>query len=756
VSVQSWLAAFGEVLASGTPPAIPAAKAFAELVSANAVPALSLAAIRQHKLKTYESVEVLVEVERPQDLRHPIKATEPVAVIFSAAGGKPSALALRDDFPDTPHQNAIPPGMPASLCIDDRPWSEAKLTYTPMDLARRIQLWLAKAARGELHDRSLPPEPLFFPTALSLILPPGAIAAAGNQLSLVGYMRPENKALVILETAGDAARAQRRPTFTVLQFQAKPQQLARMRHAPQTLGELGADLTAHGIDLERDIKAQLRGWASAGPAKADLLASRLILLIAFPVVDEKGSTATDLRAFVSLDPAGKVGELLGCILPHRPIVAGPVVYAQAIKTAAAKPVPIEPGLVHLAFHRELAARIAGQAAPDTRRAVLVGAGAIGSQLALNLGREGKFRWTVIDGDTLLPHNLARHGLLGFDVGVPKAIALGANLTALLGEPADSIVADFLEPGAEKDRIDAALDAADVVIDASASIAVARRLADPASINARRVCAFFNPAGTAAIVLMEPADRSVTLHDLEAQYYRLALTEPALAAHLQLPASGVSYSGSCRSLTNRIPATSAALLSALAARGIDDALKKTSGSISVWTDDPNGNIARTTKSAAAVYASGSGWKIIYNDDLLDDLTRLRAENLPKETGGVLMGVVDTSRKTIHLAHALPAPPDSAASTTGFERGVAGLFDEIGRLAELTQHQLRYVGEWHSHPDRASALPSDADLSQLVWLHSELQNEGVPAVMAIAGQNGRFSFLMTQHAGCDAGANGGAHG
>ena len=117
----------------------------------------------------------------PKTSRYPIRATEPVAVVFAAEGGQPRVLALRDDFPDTPHQNWTPQDAPCSLCIDDRPWPEAKLTYRPADLIRRIQLWLAKAARGELHDTAQPPDPLFFVSQLAIIIPRSALQA-GREL----------------------------------------------------------------------------------------------------------------------------------------------------------------------------------------------------------------------------------------------------------------------------------------------------------------------------------------------------------------------------------------------------------------------------------------------------------------------------------------------------------------------------------------------------------------------------------------------
>jgi hypothetical protein len=102
----------------------------------------------------------------------------------------------------------------------------------------------------------------------------------------------------------------------------------------------------------------------------------------------------------------------------------------------------------------------------------------------------------------------------------------------------------------------------------------------------------------------------------------------------------------------------------------------------------------------------------------------------------------SRKSVHIAHALPAPADSTASETGFERGVASLAAQVSAAVAATMHQLRYVGEWHSHPDRATAMPSNIDLAQLLWLGEELQNEGLPGLMAIAAQDGRLAIALGQ--------------
>lgn len=81
-------------------------------------------------------------------------------------------------------------------------------------------------------------------------------------------------------------------------------------------------------------------------------------------------------------------------------------------------------------------------------------------------------------------------------------------------------------------------------------------------------------------------------------------------------------------------------------------------------------------------------------------------------------------------------------------MAELADTVNRANEASLHQIRYVGEWHSHPPRASRMPSIIDLAQVAWLRRELAQEGLPAVMAIAADHDQFTFLLADAA--DAGS------
>jgi hypothetical protein len=48
-----------------------------------------------------------------------------------------------------------------------------------------------------------------------------------------------------------------------------------------------------------------------------------------------------------------------------------------------------------------------------------------------------------------------------------------------------------------------------------------------------------------------------------------------------------------------------------------------------------------------------------------------------------------------------------------------------------------------------MPSSTDIVQLLWLGQELENEGLPGLMAIAAQDGHFTFAVSGAGLTDAG-------
>ncbi len=744
MSLHPWWTNFGVEIASPAELVPEPAKALAAFLQRNTVTGAVLVAMRQDP-ELGAAIHLEIEVERPQDLAHPIRAVEPITIIFPYSGGQPRVFALREDFPYTAHRNWGAADTPRSLCIDDRPWAEAKLTTTSADLVRRTQHWLAKAARGELHDPALPPEPLFFGSGLAMVIPPDSLSGAVNTVELVGIMRPDNNRLILTYHANrvQPAFANLLPAFMVLGFRAEPQTVDRMRDAPRTLAELADELRACGVDLMQELEARLKGWAGVDGVNVRHLACRLAVVVSFPVIASDGKTNDDLFAFFSVDSVGDVGVALGILTKNLPPKPGYVRQIPAGASTGGASSHVEPAQVHLAFTRELAATVAGAENSDKRAVVMVGAGSIGSHIAVDLAREGKFSWSVVDDDYILPHNIARHALYPNDVGASKATALARQLSELFDEPCQALVCNVLYPSDKAQELAHELNKADVIIDTSASVAVSRHLSDLADVRARRLSAFFNPTGTAVVLLAEGADRAISLRDLEAQYHRAMQGDSRLAGHLDSTHQGVRYSGSCRALTNKISATKAALLSALAARGFGDALNSDDASARIWQLQDDGSVDLFDIPVAPVHQVQFGdWSVTYDDRLLEMLSRMRRDRLPNETGGVLLGVVDNSRKSIHVVLAFPQPEDSKGTPGEFVRGVVALREIVDAAVTRSMHQLRYIGEWHSHPRRASTTPSDVDLAQIAWLGQEMEVEGLPGLMAIAGDNGAFTFVTSR--------------
>ena len=95
-----------------------------------------------------------------------------------------------------------------------------------------------------------------------------------------------------------------------------------------------------------------------------------------------------------------------------------------------------------------------------------------------------------------------------------------------------------------------------------------------------------------------------------------------------------------------------------------------------------------------------------------------------------GLADIPAKSIHVVEALPAPPDSIEKPNEFIRGTRGVQEAIDEVRRKTAGQVRYVGEWHSHPSKASARPSPIDTLQIDWLAALMDMDSMPALMMIA--------------------------
>ena len=682
-----------------------------------------------------EAVLVEVQTFRPQMPAIPLLSSEPVAFRFGHGDARqPGVHPLRPDFPRTTHQSWAPRGYPSALCIDDRPWAEARRTWTPAETLQRTMRWFERAGMGELHDVGQPLDPFFFGAAWRLVLPKAAFDGADGQTEIFACQRDPRSRVVIASMDGSTVSPNGGIAVSFIGYAPPPAPMGVMKNCPLKIAELDEELKPLGIDLLADL-SKCNFLRADG--KASRLNSRLGIMVRMTVTDPNGNPARreDPYVFWTSVSIGQIGVALGKLYldgkgGFLPKFDG--LDEKTISNVLGK-VSIEPAIVQSEFTRENAATIAGRNRTDDRKVVLVGAGAIGSMMAETLVREGRFSWDIFDPDVLLPHNVARHTLSRDEVGVGKAHALAARLPKLAdGTVANGHAIDILDPG-QTTFVESKVAEADIIVDASASISAARALCDMTG-DARRASAFFNPAGADVVVLVEDAARSVDLRSLEAAYYRAVLTVPELGDHLTKSSGELRYSGSCREVTNRIPASRAQTLSAIAAGAISQALDAVEAMAAVWRLKEDGAVERLTVDTTPPARHSVGdWSVLLPRAVQEFLRSSRRLALPAETGGVVLGVIDIEAKRIDIVDVLSAPRDSRGTPTRFERGVAGLKEAVFAAQAKTVDQIRYVGEWHSHPDGAGALPSRIDLEQIAWLADTLSEDGFPGLMLIVGDD-----------------------
>jgi len=370
---------------------------------------------------------------------------------------------------------------------------------------------------------------------------------------------------------------------------------------------------------------------------------------------------------------GDIGLLMGDGVPPRP-----------------EAIPLDLFDVSLTLSRDQAARLSGYAGPVDTAIAAVGCGALGSQVFLNAYRSGFGKWTLIDHDHLLPHNLARHAL-PVGQGAPKALALSAMVDELFdGDPGpDAIVGDVLNPGARAEHLQRAFREAGLILDMSTSVPVARILARDTAAETRRASLFLNPRGTDLVLLMEDAARTVRLDALEMQYYRAVLAHDELVGHITGPEGELRYGRSCRDVTFVLSQEVVAMHAGLGSQALRRALANTEPRIQLWQADPDsGAVAARSYRTHAVRELAIGeWQVVVDDGLLKKLMQFRARRLPNETGGVLLGSLDLQRRIAYIVDALPSPPDSTEYPTCYIRGSRGLLRTVEGTASVSARACR---------------------------------------------------------------------
>ena len=728
--------------------AIPKVKELANFLRAGYGEGVRLVGCGQSSNGGVEWLEIEVPVAVPQRPVHDIQSKENIVVVFASDEQLlPGVHSPRTDFPHAPHTNLQAPGEWRSLCLYAQPWHEVKFYWTPAHFLRRINWWLEETAHGSLHQPDQPLEPLLFGSYSDLVIPSellGKPRVVHRWAQGVRINRTDGYYTLVLGNLAGVPKAGAADQYAVVVIPTPPMTHGLIQFTPRTLGELHNLLNGR-VNVERQLTDIFRGWNRRFSTEelTEVLSAKLVILIRLPKRrrDRGPVESVELRAFQAEDAVGIIGARLGINWHGRKV--------DDFESAAARQqIGSETSLTLLnvreILSKESARRSNGlsQIGYDPR-VTAIGAGALGSPVLTNLARSGYGGLTIVDEDVLHPHNLARHSLGAPYVGWYKAEALAAELSSIMPAepPVRSIVANVLYPRHKTGILEAAYQDADVILDMAASIPVSRHLVHDIKSESRRVSLFLNPSGRALTLLAEDTGREIQLDSLEMQFYRAIVRDSNLWSLLDNP-DQTRIGQTCRDVSAEISQNDVAMHGGMGSRSVQQLAETNRARIRTWVSDEHDNygLVMDLDPAEPFKRTQKGWTIVWDAEFLDTLDRMRGCRLPKETGGVLLGSRDRSRKILYVVDALPSPPDSEELKTSYIRGTKGLSEEVERIARITGSNLEYIGEWHSHPDRHSVQPSPNDQKLLEWIRTGMNEEGETGVMCIVGEKKQLGVYL----------------
>jgi hypothetical protein len=503
---------------------------------------------------------------------------------------------------------------------------------------------------------------------------------------------------------------------------------------PFSLGDLEVEFNERGGNLAESLKAAL-GQLPAGGVRTANAGNRFMLLVNFPVIRQAGGAVEATQAIALVAGEGRlgIGAKLGIYDIRDGVANNFALVGQAAPDGNWRAIALEPASVLKGPDSVSFRHYSGIANVGPANAVLVGVGSLGGEL-LNLWlRAGWGEWSVVDPDHIKPHNLARHVAFARDLGKPKVVACDEFATAVFGTKKLKSAIEGDATDETTDAIRQLLDGADLVVDCSTKLDFPRQ-SSRSGRAARHVSVFLTPSGNGAVLISEDAARTNRLATLESQYYRAIINDHWGARHLERHL-GTFWSGaSCRDISYELPFSSVVVQAGTLAERLPRAIAIDEASILVWERDVDTGAVATHSVEAT---KGRTWNLdpltVYADEgLLAKLRHMRAEMLPRETGGILVGYHDLSTNDVFIVDALSAPPDSKHSEGHFERGVEGMPERLREIHDRTANIVSYIGEWHSHPPGHGAKQSLDDRVQAAVLAFGMANDGLPFLQLIVGE------------------------
>lgn len=652
----------------------------------------------------------LTRLQIPEYPDYPIQAEEGVAIICRQQDDSwPEVYAMREDFPlGLPHSNAMPYKRPVSMCVVDYSFYDVRLQFSAYDFISSIQNWFEKNSIGELHEKNRP---------IEIFMAPDGVCAQRGKMDITNpYLNFKRITDFTCTVCGSIKEEATHCMMTVVADQTIA---TSMIYKPRTLGELSDIIKIYKSDA-------LIPYIVLESAKMPKYASRFPILL-FVLTNQKRATSEDTRSQIF------AAEIL--ISPREILIQFRTKSHKGIyEWMRTCPIKLYDYRDDVCIENNMLANGVREVMPDI---TFIGCGTLGSNVLDHFFRKGICtKMVIIDNDYYFPHNYGRHILPASNVMEKKVIAfkkLYKDIQNLKITPIFKNACMLTTKEQEEFYGEASL-----IVDASTVLAVERHLARDISISNGRCCSIFlNPQGTDLVLLMEDKARTERLDLLEMAYYSALLENDSLQNHLEVSEQQRTSTFSCRSESNIMDYDDVGVLASIASREIQRHYQEQEAVIEIWRiNKPQGDVYKVTVPIDEWDIYKIGDVMVYvSKSLQETMNKERIEWKDLETGGCLCGCYDRDRRIIYVFAQIPAPEDSKREPTYFERGTMGLNEAKKQIAKRTYYQVRYLGEWHSHP-QGDPYPSLLDKQQFEKLDNELLQQDVPFVQMISTPKGFY--------------------
>jgi hypothetical protein len=727
---------------------------------------------------SYVAIPLVVNVELPS--RGPvdnldIREQEPIILLLHQDNypfKDTWVFSNRLDFPKTqlPHLNPLP-GLPASLCLHRRTLHEWMAEHTILDLVERARGWLRDAAR----DRLIPPGDNWEATRIET--PLGITIYEASDVT--NYVQQH----------WIASRGQAGFTHCLFRLLSNPEDdplIGEKTYAIELLETIAPKKLSQRLRRSQDINTSYNHrkegdrlafgilvWPSS-----DAVCSTYFAEAELPKVleqfldwaDELGLSVRralqsyskhDLQLFGGIPvivtiprPWPIIGtesalELLNIVI----VSPNQAVFVNGRWNKEAKVLAMQhrsPLTVSRARH--ISNRPDGS---DVGKLLVIGCGVIGSKLALHLARAGITDMTLVDSDELSPHNMVRHALLPDSVGKNKARALGDTIQSIFR--AERIGLNVVECNGIDILIGSRgklLHQHTWLIDATASVSLMQAInATDLPSNLRYCRCELAYEGKLGLFTIEGAERNPRVDDVRAILFDMACEEALISHWLQANQSrqdgevGFDWEElrvgmGCSSETMRLSDDSASFHAssfAIGFRHYAGLQDHRNGYLQISQNGGDAELLAAVRQfevqpmTIIPACNDAAWQVRLKYGLESQLLDQLKAASPSETGGILIGSINSRKKLIVITRVLPAPPDSKSSPYAFVRGVKDVPESVRQIESLTGGMLGYVGEWHTHPMGGERL-SSTDLKAVNDIRRILDTIPLPTHVMIVTPQG----------------------